>query len=354
MSRSIRRPALALALLLTLATAACAEESTTDPGAGGDTTAETAAEPGGDTSADTGDATAGSDDAASTSAAPAGAEESAAAAAGFLAGQLEEGSHFPEDEGSLTVDGLIALAAAGGHDSEVAAMADWLAEQAPAYTEGNGPAAGSLAVAVAAAGQDPTDFGGLDLTEVVVESIDDTGQCGEFAGAYTQSLCVLGLVRAEAEVPQEAVDNLVALQDAETGSFGFDSEGEYTPDLDSTALAVSALSGVLDQDGAVDAVVTARDYLLGEQAEDGSWQGFSAVNTTGLAASALAALGEDVQPAVDWLTGVQLSDGGFAAEQDGELADVRATTQGILPLTGESLLSVGVGGLDRVEVPAGR
>lgn len=350
MSSSLRRPALAVALLLTLGTAACAEDSTTDAGtAGSDSATSAMTEPPADDDAETSQPSA---DGTDTTAGPAG--DPAEAAAAYLVGRLEDGSHFPDDEGSLTVDGLLALTAVGGHDAEVATMAGWLAEQAPTYTEGNGPAAGNLAVAASAAGEDPTDFGGVDLVDSITAAIDESGQCGELAGAYTQSLCVLGLVRAEAEVPQPAVDNLVSLQDAETGSFGYDNEGEYVADLDSTALAVSALSGVLDQDGAVDAVVAARDYLTGELAGDGSWPGFSPVNTTGLVASALAALGEDVQPSVDWLESVQLDDGGFPADLTGELSDVRATTQGVLPLTGESLLSVGVGGQDRVEVPAGR
>ena len=355
MSSSLRRPALAVALLLTLGTAACAEDSTTETdSAVSDSTASSSAEP------SAGDATEPSaDEATETSEAGDAADmtagdDPAQAAADYLVGQLEDGSHFPDDEGSLTVDGLLALVAVGGYDAEVAEMAGWLAEQAPTYTEGNGPAAGNLAVAAAAAGEDPTDFGGVDLVDGVTAAIDESGQCGELAGAYTQSLCVLGLVRAEVDVPPSAVDNLVSLQDAATGSFGFENEGEYVADLDSTALAVSALSGVLDQDGAVDAVVAARDHLSGAMADDGSWPGFSPVNTTGLVASALAALGEDVQPSVDWLVGVQLDDGGFPADLTGELSDVRATTQGVLPLTGESLLSVGVGGQDRVEVPAGR
>ena len=351
MSSSLRRPALAVALLLTLGTAACAEDSVTDTGsAGSDSTPAATAEPPADDAAGTTDPAADAADATSGDS----SGDPAEAAAAYLVGQLEDGSHFPDDEGGLTVDGLLALTAVGGHDAEVAAMAGWLADQAPTYTEGNGPAAGNLAVAASAAGEDPTDFGGVDLVDGVTAAIDESGQCGELAGAYTQSLCVLGLVRAEAEVPQPAVDNLVSLQDAETGSFGYDNEGEYVADLDSTALAVSALSGVLDQDGAVDAVVAARDYLSGEVAENGSWPGFSPVNTTGLVASALAALGEDVQPSADWLESVQLDDGGFPADLTGELSDVRATTQGVLPLTGESLLSVGVGGQDRVEVPAGR
>lgn len=299
-------------------------------------------------------------------------DEAAEAAASWLADQLQDGA-IPEDTGGATIDTLLMLVAAGGHDDAVAAAGDWLAGQAESYAVDNGPAAGKLAIAAAALGLDPSDFGGVDLPAQVQAQTAADGTCGEFGSAFGNSLCILGLVRADAEVDPALVTHLLTYQDQETGAFGFYDGDTFIPDADSSGLALAALAAMVDSaadagsggaggssDGSdaleetASAAVAVRDHLIATQQEDGSWAGFSPANTTGVVGSAVRAVEGDAQSAVEWLRTQQGEDGGLPAEVDGDVSDVLATAQGGLLFTGESYLSVGAGGIDRVSLPAGR
>ena len=58
----------------------------------------------------------------------------------------------------------------------------------------------------------------------------------------------------------------------------------------------------------------------------------------------------DVSASVAWLAGQQRPDGGLPASLGGTSSDLYATVQGMLLFAGESLLSVGPGGTDRVSL----
>lgn len=275
--------------------------------------------------------------------------EAAAAAGEYVAASLVDG-HVPEDAGGGTADAVLALLSTGGDEQLVAQATDWLEQQAPVYAVDGGPAAAKLALVAAATGRDATDFGGVDLIAGIEDALTDEGQCGEFGYAYGQALCALGLHRNDVEVPDEVVEVMLTFQD-ESGAFGDDASGEFTADPDGSALALTALA-VSGHDGATDAAVAVRDWLLGARTEEGYWEGFSPVNTTATVGSALTLVGEDVADPAAWLAGLQLEDGGLPATVDGDRPDLMATSQAAVFLGGESLLSVGEGGTDRVELPA--
>lgn len=291
--------------------------------------------------------------AASLSGVPLEANDPAAAeAAGdYIVSQLSDG-HVADDPGGATADVVLALIAVGGHDAAVQESTDWLAAQAGTYAVDNGPAAGKLAVVAAAAGLDPRDFGGVDLVEEIESQIRPDGQCGEFGSAFGQSLCLLGLERAGHTVPQGAVDFLLAFQD-DSGAYGFETDGAFTADNDTSGLTLAALAAVVDHPRAEASAVALRDYLRTQQQPEGYWTNFSPVNTTGVVGTAMQLVGDDVSEATTWMVGQQLGDGGLPNVLDGQTADLMATTQGAMLLAGESYLSVGKGGTDRVALDGG-
>ncbi|MDR1449444.1 MAG: PT domain-containing protein, partial [Propionibacteriaceae bacterium] len=192
-------------------------------------------------------------------------------------------------------------------DDEAAAAILDSAAAAPDYAESGPVAAAKTAVAAAAAGRDPRDFGGLDLVQLIADGTDPaTGQVGPYGYAFGQALAILALQRAGAAVPDAAVDYLLTFQDA-AGAFGFSFGGAFSPDPDSTALALMALA----ETGQTEAVSRAVAWAAANQTAEGYWDGFSPIDSTGLLGGALAEQGVDVSAAAAWLAAQQLADGGF-------------------------------------------
>lgn len=272
--------------------------------------------------------------------------EATEAAAGYIAE-----NHDPETAGAgATADAVLALLAAGGHEDRVAELVETLEAQAADYAV-TGPTAGKLALVAAATGADATAFGEVDLIQVIQDSITEDGACdASFPSAFGNAWCIIGLDRNDADVPEELLANSYAYQDAATGAFGFEGDEGFVADPDSTGLMLNALSGVADDREAALSAAAARDYLVDAQTDEGYWEGYVPVNTTGLVAPALQTVGVDIDTTVEWVADQQLEDGGLTAEIGGEESNLMATTQGILPLAGESYLSVGEGGTDSVEL----
>jgi hypothetical protein len=185
----------------------------------------------------------------------------------------------------------------------------------------------------------------------------DTTQWGDYSNTVTQSLGIIMLARAGEAIPAQAVEFLAGQACADGG---FQSQFNPTTcksEPDSTAFALTALAAAAGSGSgtAIDAAaVEARDWLLDNRRSDGSWNAEGAVNATGLAASALLLVGEDVSASVGWLEDAQMPDGGLPINPGQGSSDVRATTQATLALAGESMLSVGEGGTDRVSLVPGQ
>ncbi|WP_367759266.1 S-layer homology domain-containing protein [Ammoniphilus sp. 3BR4] len=136
-----------------------------------------------------------------------------------------------------------------------------------------------LAMAVSAIGQDPRDFYGINLIDVLKSRVDNNGHYGlesERTWVNSHAWAILALHAADEPVPQaeQAKAWLVQQQNAD-GGWGFSTDYSFT-DPDMTAYAIRALAalGVGSSDGAVQKAV---DYFKTLQNQDGGMkQGWTA------------------------------------------------------------------------------
>jgi hypothetical protein len=291
-------------------------------------------------------------------------------AAGFIARTLAAGGDhyvYPGGtyfDGGNTIDGIIALAASGTGRTQMGESLAYLDASLGSYTGADwgdlyvGGTAKSL-IGVVAAGADPTAFGGTDLVadlkglETASGRFSDTGS-GDYTITITQALAVIALARAGEPLTAASVDTLIDQQCADGGfrSAIGDPDG-CVSDPDVTAFAAQALIAA----GANAEATEALEWLADAQVGDGSVasdDGTANANTTGVAAQAFAAGGYDAElaDAQAFLVSLQY-DCAAAAPLRGGLAfsatsrstttiadsDLRATPQGTLGLSGESLLS---------------
>lgn len=228
-------------------------------------------------------------------------------AAGWLAGRLVDGERFEAtfdgvtypDQG-LTIDAILAFAAAGVADHNGAKATTWLArpEILSGYI-GNGTTdafTGATAKALLAAqvrGVNPTAFGGVDLPARLRSlqqpsgRFTDTSPWGDYSNAFSQSLAVLALDRTPSGAPSAAVGFLADAHCADGGfplDYGMPS---CTSDSDATAMSVQALVAT----GRHQEAAAGLQWLAGRQLPDGGFGGAGATtsnaNSTGLAAQAL-------------------------------------------------------------------
>jgi hypothetical protein len=307
---------------------------------------------------------------------------------GWLSGGLVDGNHATVTDADdyldvgLTIDVGWALAVAGGHEAEVAAIGQWVADpaQIAAYT---GAVDGELYVAAVAktalalmsddlAGTLDPDLRHAGLREQLDQlqgrvqadgRLTDDSPYGDYSGPYGQALAVIALVKDGFDVaaPSGAVEYLVGAGCPEGGwPMTFTSPSdleevglECVTDIDTTAVALQALAVVGGQEPVLEKHL---GWLLNLQQTDGSWgvEGPS-VNTTGVVVSTLAALRTSgavdgakldiarVDGAVSagrtWLRGAQNTDGGLPIGATGE-SDMRAGAQAALGLAG-----IGMSGL---------
>jgi hypothetical protein len=246
--------------------------------------------------------------------------------AGWIADQLTDGlifnDQFSFNDIGLTVDAAVALDALGD-DATVTAIAT--AVSAPATLAdyvGDGTVesyAGSLAkasVLAGLAGEDPTDFGGIDLiarlegrvggSGATAGRIADLSEFGDFANVVGQSYAVEALDAAGSDKTDAATDFLLAQQCA-AGYFRLNFSAaaapdqtcdgavaaDKQPDTDATAFAILALQSQADDTDVSSEISDAIAWLRSTQKADGSFGGGTSTeasnsNSTGLAAWAFA------------------------------------------------------------------
>lgn len=240
---------------------------------------------------------------------PAAATPSTNSAAGWLAGQLVDGERFEAvfdgvaypDQG-LTIDAVLAFAAAKVADTHAAKATTWLArpEILTGYigdgTEAYAGATAKLAFAAQVRGKNPTTFGGVDLIgrlrglQAPSGRFSDRSAWGDFSNAFSQSFALLALKRTAAGAPAPGAAYLAASR-CPDGGFPLQFEQPTcTSEVDATAFAVQALIAVGRYGDAAPGVT----WLVSKQAADGSFADFAGLanaNSTGLAAQALLAAG---------------------------------------------------------------
>lgn len=278
------------------------------------------------------------------------AEEPEASAIAFLADSYTD---HPESFGfgiGSTTDLVYALAGAGaGADLAAQALAD-LEASADSYLTAPGPIAKVL-IAVDVAGGDIHAFAGHDLEQELRAAMGDDGAFHAYA--VNQAYAILALARTADGVPAEALDWL-ATQRCDDGSIGNDFDEDGAPDCpgdaDTTALAAQAFAAGEDEAE----LATTLDWLLANQAEDGSFSNFGAnPNSTGLAAQALRSVGETdaADAAAAWVATQQLAcgeenAGAIASPYEGLQSLEFATLQGVLAFGAASLDQLDLAGAD--------
>lgn len=171
-----------------------------------------------------------------------------------------------------TIDVILAFRTAGWQPNTVtsgnSSPLEFLADEVNEYIQSGPDAIGKAILGVVAGGMDPYDFFGLDLTQRLLETYNESSQAfGLPDNTWHQALSILGLYATEIAIPQGAVETLVSLQQEDGG-------WEYEPGLgnsaDSTSIAVQALlaSGHSQND---DVIKKALNYMAVMQMEDGGW-----------------------------------------------------------------------------------
>jgi hypothetical protein len=304
----------------------------------------------------------------------------AAAAAAWLAGQLEDGvmnTSYEAEPGSgewttmadhgLALDVLFALRDHDDFADERAAVLDALQPQVGMYV-GTGEDAyagshGKLVAALQTEGRDPASYAEEDLVarlEGLVHTEDD-GELGrakdtwdpanemgaDYSNAIGQAWAVRALTGADSDVADEATTFLLR-QQCDDGFFRLLLESkdhscdggtaeESAPSVDATAFSVLALLAAREAEvdgveGVDTALEEAAAWLTEVQADDGSFAdpgngqgaGLGNANSTGVAAEALLALGEEeaATEAARWLAEHQVQEDAAAtlAEEAGAVA----------------------------------
>ncbi|HUG14870.1 MAG TPA: prenyltransferase/squalene oxidase repeat-containing protein [Thermomicrobiales bacterium] len=250
----------------------------------------------------------------------------------------------------MTADAVLAFAAVGVDPDSVstgdgASAIDYLRAVAGDIASDAGLAA-KVALALHAAGENPRDVGGVDLIAAIDAAFDETtGWHG--LSFYGHALAALALDAADAPVPAEAVEAMLAAQTPE-GSWGFAGSPEAgSGDSNTTALAIQALVAV-GQGG--DAVERGLDYLRSLQDDDGAvaYDASAApnlagdANSTALAIQAFVAAGHDptALPGGDLraaLVSFQNESGAFQFQSAFPDDSLLATAQAIPALMGVAL-----------------
>lgn len=252
----------------------------------------------------------------------AGGDSLAAATAWLLTQQAEDGGFIGfsgATDAGTTVDAILALSAArqAGVDVDLAPALGFLAQgdAALVYAQTGAGQAAKLVLALVAAGGDPRDINGVDPFSLVIAGLnDDTGFYG--FGTYDHALAMLAMAAVGEAIPEEAVSRLVDSQ-LEDGSWSFDgSEEPGVGDTNTTAIGIQAMAAAGFAGGRD--VQQALDFLRGVQLSDGGLpyqpgEGAMAdANSTGVVVQALVAAGQD-PASTDWRNAL----GALAAFQNG-------------------------------------
>jgi hypothetical protein len=306
------------------------------------------------------------------------------AAAGWLAGRLDGGTHVTYlgfFDGGTTADVVFGLAAAGVGKSTTSDILDFLQKppNADSYVDLSarfgGPYTGSAAKAALAflvGGRDPSRVaaGGLSLTQALrmeCTSVDVSTTATHYCPAVGAGLGTFSsisesfIVLTAARLGSPLDDSGAAMtwfRSLQCPDGGFTSDvpeagcaSNALADVDATAYALMALAAIPAPSAADKAAATAAaGWLVKSQNSDGSWTAQSVHNTdsTGLAAAALTGVGRKTDMAHAWLREQQIITGptvgpgatrgalGYAAASD-EHSRMKATADGLLGLGGGAL-----------------
>jgi hypothetical protein len=278
---------------------------------------------------------------------PAAAAVAADSPAGRAAAWIAREYQAPNSEIALygtgvLIDSLVSLAATGTESRVARDMLDDLHAVAADYvgteTTFNAGAAGKTLHVLEIYGEDAADFVGSDIEAELRASMQTTGaDAGRFGEAqvFEQTEAVLGLAMTEGGVPVAAVAYL-ASQQCSNGEFTYDGTCPGPGDADTTGIAAVALIAAGEDTASAAAV----SWLESIQTQDGSIPGYGTPNTnsTAAAAQAFVAAGETTAAAAagGYLAAMQFPASADPADAGGlkwlgtdTTANTFATVQGV-------------------------
>lgn len=248
------------------------------------------------------------------------------AARWIVSRQTADGAFFlPAARADEVAEALATVLAGGVGGEPVARALGYLGTHGPEAAKQRAAYAGRLVMGLVAAGQNPRTFGGFDYVAQLESFYMPSGAYD--LGLYSNGLAELGVLAAGEPLPEGAVRYLEANQ-CDSGGFGHTEGCLEGADLDTTALIMNVL--VRAGRGRSDSVSMARLFLRAAQNDESGFGLDKAhpetnANSTGLALSALAALGEDPRSApwaraganpLDVLLSLQHASGAFKWRAD--------------------------------------
>lgn len=269
------------------------------------------------------------------------------AAVDWLIGQQLDTGAFPgmngEADAGTTSDAIVALVAAQSNGVDTGAAIDkaiaWLGSEdiALVYEQTGTGQAAKLGLALVAAGQDPANFANTDQLAIVQHGLNpETALYGTGVYDSAYSLMLLGVTGNE--IPQEAIDKLVAVQ-AENGGWAFDGSTDVaTTDTNTTAMVIQAMVATGNADHP--AVAIGLDFLQSTIVEGGVGYATGApadANSTALAIQAFTAVDQPDDALVTSLAAFQNTDGSFFYQAADPSPNVFTTVQAIPAMAGLAL-----------------
>jgi hypothetical protein len=260
--------------------------------------------------------------------------------------------------GGIT-DWAVIAAAASGQDASAfshggATLTDWM-QANPLTSAALATDVEKRILAIAAAGEDTTGFGGVDYNALLA-GYHNTAQIGD---PILLNDDIFGLLAIAAtndedleEMAQDALDYLIAHQGADGGfSYTTDTCAFCGTDSNDTAAAIIALQAAeamgLTSDGLADAQAKALAFLLTTHQTDGGFS-YDALSpsdgsSTSWSLMALNSLGASAEAeagaARDWLLADQNADGGFSFGAFGTVtSDTYTTAHSVIALLGTTWL----------------
>lgn len=287
---------------------------------------------------------------------PLDAAAGAQAAADWIVGTWDSNPSAYVTAGNVA-DGILALASVdapdANHQRAIGEMLARLAEMAPQYvspSEGylNASGLGKVLLAVDAANQDARHFLGCDR-DLVAELLAEVDKGGSNVTLFwAPHMIALSLSRLGVEVPQSVIDQLLSTQQA--GAFGYWMGTTFAADPDYTAVGMESMWLIANSSTAtaeqkqiaqssVDAAIGwAQDPANQKSDETGYfWETYSAANSTGMLAGALAEAGVNIESPQAFMLAQQAltGTGAWSNVRGGTASDLMATTQAVMALTGK-------------------
>jgi len=264
----------------------------------------------------------------------------AGATAWLVSQQGEDGSFLGfsgEPDAGTTVDALLALVAADNAGIDTSAAIDaaigYLGSEdiALVYTQTGVGQAAKLVLGLVAAGEDPTDFAGVDPLVILEHGQDaDTGIYG--GGLFNHALVVLALAATDSEIPTSAIDALAASQ-APNGGWGWDgSPVDDNADSNTTSLVIQALvaAGQGDSELVTNGIAYLQTTIVDGGAAYNHVEGSTAdANSTAYVIQAFIAAGQDASALQGDLAAFQNADGSYVYNAETPGANLLAVVQAI-------------------------